>query len=149
METNQVFVEVSQHSREAARGSPCDLLDRYQREMAALVAEKQALECRLSDLDAEKRERALKITQKRLHRSHAIEATQRLEVEFNERRKEITNQYAAVNERLQALKKFMLDKGGFREEDQRVILRRIESGVSRLAEIAGRIANLLEAANGR
>jgi hypothetical protein len=129
---NQSEVVVSQHSRVMARTSPQQLVDQYHREKSALVAEKRSLELKLSDIEAEKRERALQITRRRLHGQAAIEATQQLEVDFNAKRRKVVECIASIDERLQGMKKRMRDKSAFENDNERVILLRIEQLLARM-----------------
>ena len=128
------FVETGNYTREVARSSPHQLIEKYRRERQALIKEKSAVESRLQDLQYEHRQKQLRVTQRRLNGRDAIEATQEIEAAFAEEKKAATKELLAINERLQVIKGLIRDKEGI-EDNQRTILLRIEALLLRLVEL--------------
>lgn len=140
------MLTIKNQNTESARKDA--MIEKYRQERTSLIDEKQGIERRLADLESEKREKSLLIAKQRLRKgSRLIEATLSLEVEFCERRKPLLRDLDAINERLQAMKKFMADKGVFAtksasDNDRQVdVLHRIELLLQRLVDAAEGSAN--------
>lgn len=137
MSSNPV-VDVSQFSRQSARTPVSSLAERYASEREALIQEKNALQVALADVDAWKMERALDITRRKLPTHQAIESTQRLEVEYASKRKEITTQLSAIDERLVFMKARKREKSQAENDSLIEVMRRVEGLLETLVAIARR-----------
>jgi len=129
-------VDVSQFSRDAARVPTHVIAERHDKEREQLVTEKTRLQHELREIDAWKMERALDITRRHLPKHQAIESTQRLEVEYAEKRKRVAAQITAIEERLTFLKARRKERGSTSERSLTEVMQRIEALLIELVSIA-------------
>ena len=129
---SEVFAEVSQYSREAARVPVHVLHERLENERKKLIGEKQRIEAELSEIASRKADKLAAVYRRRMHKSDAIAATNEIQSDFNDERSKLIRDKAAIDERLHDIKRRFSATADVRE-DVKVLLR-IESLLERILD---------------
>ena len=129
-------VEISQWSRDQARVPTYVMLERLNNERERLCQEKKQLEAKLADVESWKAERALDITRRNLPKHAAIQATQQLEVEFNSKRRGLSTEIRAIDERLMSIKARRRAKANNADDSLVAVMLRVERLLQKLVDAA-------------
>lgn len=106
------LARVSESTRETGRIPVQRQIERMRVELKTLLAEKKALEFSIQDVTAWKAHETAEILSSRYPKSRSIELTTRLESDFRTKRKPLTVQLYAMEERIHALKTRLGEKSG-------------------------------------
>lgn len=127
-----VIVETSQYSRQAGRVSPDVLLDRLEKERAALAEERRDIEFKLSQVEDWKRKETSKILMRKLNKTDSIRATTSLESQVREKKAPLIEEKRAIEKRLHDIKSHFKARTRSQTDENLEALLRIEKLLQQL-----------------